>query len=620
MFDIKEQLKNLPNKPGVYIMKDKEKNIIYIGKAKVLKNRVRQYFQASHSDSPKVKSMVANIEEFEYIVTDSELEALVLECNLIKKHKPRYNILLKDDKHYPYIKITLNEDYPRLLFTRKILKDGSKYFGPYSSAPAVRETIDIIKKIFAVRGCDKVLICGAAKGRSCLNYHMKQCLAPCQGIIDKEAYNRIIDDVISFLSGKHEALIKKLTRDMSIASSNMEFERAASLRDKINSINIIAQRQKIISTSFSDQDIIAFAADDRLICIQIFFVRGGKLIGRENFIVDNVLQTENGEVLSTFIKQFYNDAPYVPKEIVLKYDVYDAELIEAWLSEKRGSKVSIKVPQKGEKLKLVSMVEQNANEVLSQHNLKIKNDEEFQDAALSGLKDLLGLEGLPRRIEGYDISNTGGSENVGVMVVFKNGRPYNKDYRKFKIKSVLGANDYESMKELIYRRLRYIQKVNIEEQSAGSDKRNSGFNELPDLILLDGGKGHVSVIKSVLSEMGLSIPVFGMVKDTRHKTRDITDEKADMGLKANSSTFKLITNIQDEVHRSAVMYHRKLRFDKNVKSELMEISGIGEVRRRNLMMHFKTIDEIKSADIEQLLCVEGMNKTAAERVYKYFNK
>jgi excinuclease ABC subunit C len=619
MFDIQEQLKKLPDSPGVYIMKDKDKNIIYIGKAKILKNRVRQYFQSSKHHSPKVQSMVANIAEFEYIVTDSELEALVLECNLIKKHKPRYNILLKDDKHYPYIKVTMNEEYPRIVITRKIEKDGAKYFGPYTSTTAVRETIDLIKKVFWIRTCKKEFPRDIGKERPCLNYYIKQCLAPCQGNINKESYRQMFRDICAFLDGKQDALIDKLTRDMHEAAERMDFEKAASIRDKINNIKQIAEKQKIISSTLSDQDVVAFAAGEDEACVQVFFIRGGKLIGREHFIIDGTSQMESQEVMTSFVKQFYNSTSYIPKEIVLQEDIDEASIIESWLTSRRGSKVYITVPRKGEKQKLIQMVAKNALETLQQFEGKLRKDKQFVQSALTELKNYLSLEKLPYRIEAYDISNTGGIESVGSMVVFKNAKPSNSDYRKFKIKSVIGPNDYDSMKEILYRRFKRANKESDLIKSGELNEEDAKFYQLPDLILVDGGKGHVSSVKEILNELRINIPVFGMVKDDRHRTRAAATEDLEINIPVDSSAFRLLTQIQDEVHRVAITYHRKLRSKKIIQSELEAIDGIGSVRRKKLLQHFKSIDKIRMATIDELTQVEGMDKRSAESVYNYFH-
>ncbi|WHH60524.1 excinuclease ABC subunit UvrC [Petroclostridium sp. X23] len=619
MFDIQEQLKNLPDKPGVYIMKDQENNIIYIGKAKILKNRVRQYFQSSKNHSPKVQSMVSNIAEFEYIVTDSELEALVLECNLIKKHRPKYNVLLKDDKHYPYIKITLNEEYPRVLITRRTEKDGAKYFGPYTSTTAVRETIDLIKKVFWIRTCKKVFPRDIGKERPCLNFHIKQCLAPCQGNINVESYRQMFKDICTFLDGKQDMLIEKLTKDMNDASQRLDFEKAASLRDKINSIKQIAEKQKIISSTLSDQDIVAFAAGEAETCVQVFFIRGGKLIGREHFILDGASPLERQETMTSFIKQFYNSASYIPKEIVLQSDIDEASIIESWLTGKRGSKVYITVPRKGEKQKLIQMVSTNAFETLQQFERKIKKQKHFAQSALTELMDALQLKKLPLRIEAYDISNTGGAESVGAMVVFENAEPSNHEYRKFKIKSVKGPNDYESIKEVLFRRLKRVKQEQKQIEEGTLDEEKAKFIHLPDIVLIDGGKGHVHAAKEIVNELGMDIPVFGMVKNDKHRTRGIVTEDVEFNIPIHSNAFKLAAQIQDEVHRVAISYHRNIRGKKILVSELESISGIGAVRRKHLMEHFKSIEKIKKANTEELEKVQGIDKKTAENIYEYFH-
>ncbi|MGE4284799.1 MAG: excinuclease ABC subunit UvrC [Clostridia bacterium] len=619
MFDCQEQLKSLPDKPGVYIMKDKDNHIIYIGKAKVLKNRVRQYFQSSKNHSPKVQAMVFNIAEFEYIVTDSELEALVLECNLIKKHKPKYNVLLKDDKNYPYIKVTLNEEYPRILITRRIEKDGAKYFGPYTSTTAVRETVDLIRRVFWVRTCDKKFPRDIGKDRPCLNYHIKQCLAPCQGNINLKSYRQMFKDICTFLDGKQDMLIEQITKDMNHASERLDFEKAASLRDKINSIKQIAEKQKIISSTLSDQDIVAFAAGEAETCVQVFFIRGGKLIGREHFILDGASQLESHEMMTSFIKQFYNSASYIPKEIVLQSDIDEASIIQSWLTGKRGSKVYITVPRKGEKQKLIQMVSNNAFETLQQFEKKIKREKHFAQSALTELKDILQLDKLPLRIEAYDISNTGGIESVGAMVVFENAISSNSDYRKFKIKSIKGPNDYESIKEVLFRRFKRAKQEQEQIAHDRLDEEKAKFIHLPDILLIDGGKGHVNSAKEVLKELGVAIPVFGMVKNDRHRTRGIVSESKEFNLAIDSNAFKLVTQIQDEVHRVAITYHRSIRGKKILASELEAINGIGTIRRKQLMQHFKSIDGIKNATIDELLNVVGIDRASAENVYNYFH-
>lgn len=619
MFDLQQQLKNLPEKPGVYIMKDSQQNIIYIGKAKILKNRVRQYFQSSKNHSPKVQAMVSNISEFEYIITDSELEALVLECNLIKKHKPHYNVLLKDDKHYPYIKVTMNEEYPRILMTRRVEKDGAKYFGPYTNTAAVNETIELIKKLFMVRTCNRQLPRDIGKERPCLNYHINQCMAPCMGHVNKEQYREVFKNICSFLNGKQEDLIQKLSADMYEASEKMDFEKAARIRDQINSLKQIAEKQKVISSSLTDQDVIAFAEGEDEACVQVFFIRGGKLLGREHFILDGTSDMDKKELMTGFVKQFYNNTTYIPKEIVLQEDVDEANIIESWLSNKRGSKVHIRVPNRGEKRKLVQMVAKNAYETLQQFEEKLKQEKHFAEKSLNELKDIMNLDCLPKIIEAYDISNTAGASSVGSMVVFKDAKPSNKDYRKFKIKSVVGPNDYESIKEVLFRRFRRA-KMEKEQIAKGEMYEHEGkFNQLPDLILIDGGKGHVSAAREVLEQMGITIPVFGMVKDDRHRTRGLTTENEELKVERNSSAFRLLTQIQDEVHRTAISYHKQLRGKTNIQSSLEQIPGIGAVRRKNLLKHFKSIENIKKADIDELAGVSGMDRRAAENVYHYYH-
>ncbi len=618
MFDIQQHLKMLPEKPGVYLMKDKEDHIIYVGKAKVLKNRVRQYFQASKNQSVKVQTMVSNIDKFEYIVTDSELEALVLECNLIKKHKPRYNVLLKDDKHYPYIKVTMNEKYPRIFVTRKIEKDGARYFGPYTSSFIVKETIDTVKKIFSIRSCNKVLPRDIGKKRPCLNYHINQCLAPCSGKITEQAYKRIFKDICSFLGGKQQEVIESLTRDMYAASERIDFERAADLRNKIQSIKKVSEKQKIISSTLIDQDIIGFAQNKEGACVQIFFVRSGKLLGREHFMINNVAGLEAKEMIATIIKQFYNRAPYIPKEIVVEQQVEEKSIIQEWLSDKKGAQVYIKVPQKGEKYKLMQMVAKNAFETLQQQQLQEKQKALFVQSALEELKSCLALSELPIRIEAYDISNTGGFDSVGAMVVFEDGQAANHQYRKFRIKSIKGPNDYESIKEVLFRRFERAQKEKQRIDCGNIQVTQAKFINMPQLLLIDGGKGHVTAAKSILAELGVDIAVFGMVKGEKHRTRALTCEQKEYVLDIHSSAFRLIAKIQEEVHRVAITYHRQLREKRNIASELESIKGIGEMRRKNLLLHFKTIDNIKSASIAEIAQVKGMNKEVAKQVHAYF--
>ena len=599
MFNIKEELKKLPDRPGVYIMRDESNEIIYIGKAINLKNRVRQYFQSSKNHSPKVRAMVSRIDHFEYIITDSELEALILECNLIKKHRPRYNILLKDDKHYPYIKVTMNEDFPRILFVRRMDKDGAKYFGPYSSTGYVNDTIEIIKKIFPIRSCRKVFPRDIGKERPCLNFHIGQCLAPCQGSVNKNEYKSMMKDVCLFLGGKHQELVVKLEDEMKISSESLDFERAAELRDKINSIKHISEKQKIISTVMGDQDVIAFASGKGDTIVQVFFIRGGKLLGRENFTLDGVEETSRSKILCEFIKQFYSHTDFVPKEILLQEEVDEINIIETWLSTKRGSKVQLRVPRKGEKHELVDMVYKNALQELESLEGKIKD----KNIGLEELSLALGTDRIPNRIEAYDISNIQGSLSVGAMIVFTNGRPDKSQYRKFKIKSVEGPNDYQSMQEVLFRRF---------------TNKNENFLGKPDLLCIDGGKGHVNSAQEVLQSLNYDIPVCGMVKDAKHKTRGLIYKDKEINIKDKPKLLTLITNIQDEVHRFAITYHKSLREKQLKKSILDEVEGIGPKRKMILLKHFKSIDNIRKASIDEISKVEGFNRQIAEKVYNFF--
>ncbi|SEF59760.1 Excinuclease ABC subunit C [Caloramator fervidus] len=603
MFDIKEALKNLPNSPGVYIMKDENGEIIYVGKAVSLKNRVRQYFQ-SKNHPPKVKVMVSQVKEFEYVLTDNELEALILECNLIKKHKPKYNILLKDDKHYPYIKVTLKEEYPRVLIVRKIEKDGAKYFGPFTDTSAVREIIMIIKKLFKIRNCNKNVSFGVKIGRPCLNYHIGLCLAPCKGDVKREEYMDMINRIVNFLEGKNDDIIKELEQKMIKASENLEFERAAEFRDKINAIKKIQQKQKIISYDLEDEDVIAFVKDDSSVCIQMFYIRSGKLLGSKNFYFEDVDNVD--ELLNQFIVQYYAEE-YIPKNIVLQEDISKINIIELYLSRQKGSKVKIKVPKKGDKLELVEMAKKNARAILNQIKEKIIKERQKTIEALKELKEILGLSKVPERIEAYDISNISGVDMVGSMVVFENGKEAKKEYRRFRIKYVKGQNDYAAMKEVLKRRFnRYL--------------KDDKFCRLPDLIMIDGGLAHVNAAKEVLQEFGFNIAVVGMVKDERHKTRAIIYNDENVFIYKDSNAFKLIYKIQEEVHRFALEYHRKLRSKSVVKSELDEIEGIGLKRKKELLKHFKNIENIKKATIDELLEVNGINKGVAEKIYEYFHK
>ncbi|MDR2939100.1 MAG: excinuclease ABC subunit UvrC, partial [Clostridiales bacterium] len=576
--NIQEELKKLPDKPGAYIMKDVQGQIIYIGKAINLKNRVRSYFRDSNP-LPKVASMVKHIDSFEYIVTDSELEALILECNLIKEHRPRYNILLKDDKSYPYIVVTVTESYPRVLMAHRQKKDKNKYFGPYTSRGAVKETLELIHSIWGIRRCTKKFPRDLNKGRPCLNFHIGQCSAPCRGTVLEADYNGMVEKVMALLNGKHEDVIKQLEEKMAELSENMEFEKAAEARDKITALKTLSEKQKIDADPNTDQDIIAFAKAEGEALFQVFFIRGGKMIGREHFMVAGVDKLDRQETMTGFIKQFYNEAAFVPKEIILEDEVYDKEIITKWLSMAKGQNVSLAVPKKGDKLKLIELAHKNAVLTLMQFGEDIKREEA---KTIGALKEIEGVLGSPKieRIEAYDISNMQGFESVASMVVFESGKPKRSGYRKFKIKGVLGPNDYASMQEVISRRfLRYKKEV---EEGVGDAK----FSKLPELILIDGGKGHVNAAKAALDYLGFSIMVCGMVKDDKHRTRGLIYNEKEIYLDMRSEGFKLITRIQDEVHRFAIEYHRKLREKIMIKSVLDEIEGIGEVRKKELIKHF----------------------------------
>jgi excinuclease ABC subunit C len=619
ILSLEDKLKNLPENPGIYIMRDEGNEIIYVGKAKNLKNRVRQYFQASKGHSPKVVAMVERISNLEYIITDTELEALILECNLIKKHRPKYNILLKDDKHYPYIKVTVNEDYPRIMITREIKKDGSRYFGPYTDKTAVNRTIELINKLFPIRSCSKNMARIAGKERPCLNYHINRCMAPCQGNVNKQEYKDVVKGIIMVLDGKQDEMINDLEQKMQHAAVGLDFEKAAEIRDSIASLRKIGERQKIISSSFIDQDVIAMAREDGEVCMQVFFVRGGKLIGREHFLLDGGDIDNQGEVIASFIKQFYNGDTYVPKEIILQHEIEDVDIIGSWLTEKRGSKVNLTVPQKGEKHKLIEMVSKNAEDTIKLLVEKYKQDEQKTLGAMKELSNYIGLQKTPKRIEAFDISHLQGVENVGSMIVFENGKPKNRDYRRFKIKYVEGANDYESMREVMERRFKHGIKEREQLEKDGKDTESGKFAVLPDLILIDGGLGQVNAVLPVLQELGIEIPVCGMVKDDKHRTRGLIYNSQEISIPISSHAFRLITNVQDEAHRFAITYHRSLRSKTVVKSQLDEVPGIGPARRQALLKKFGSLKNIKSATIEELSEVQGMNKKTAEMIYNYFN-
>lgn len=619
MFDIKQELKKLPDKPGVYIMHDAADEIIYVGKAVNLKNRVRQYFRPSHDEGPKKAKMVTQIRRFEYIITDSELEALVLECNLIKEHRPKYNTMLRDDKTYPYIKVTLGEDFPRVLFSRLIRKDKSKYFGPYTSAGAVKDTIELIQKMYQIRTCSRNLPKDIGKDRPCLNYHIKKCNAPCQGYISKEEYRKSIDMVLSFLNGNYQPVLKDLETRMMQASDQMEFERAIEYRELLNSVKQIAQKQKITSFDGEDKDIIALANDERDAVVQVFFIRGGKLIGREHFYVRVAAEDSEGQVLTTFVKQFYSGTPFLPKEIMLSAEIEDIPVIEEWLSAKRGARVYIRVPQKGMKEKLVELAKKNAELVLSQDRERIKREEGRTIGALKEIEKLLDMQGL-NRIEAYDISNISGFQTVGSMIVYEKGKPCRSDYRKFRLKTIQGPDDYASMHEVLTRRFLHGIEEKKELQEKQMDEEFGSFTRFPDLIMMDGGKGQVNIALSVLSELHLNIPVCGMVKDDNHRTRGLYYNNVEIPIERTSEGFKLITRIQDEAHRFAIEYHRSLRSKVQVHSVLDDIEGIGETRRKALMRRFQSVERIREASVEELKETESMNERAAEAVYAFFHK
>ena len=618
MFDIDEELKKLPGKPGVYIMHDDRDEIIYVGKAISLKNRVRQYFQSSRNKGVKIEQMVTHIARFEYIVTDSELEALVLECNLIKEHRPKYNTMLKDDKTYPFIKVTVHEDYPRILFSRSMKKDKNKYFGPYSSAGAVKDTIELIRKIYKIRTCNRSLPRDIGKERPCLYYHIKQCDAPCQEYISREDYRANIDEAIEFLNGNYAPVLKLLEERMMAASEAMEFEQAIEYRELLNSVKKVAQKQKITNSVGEEKDIIALAIDERDAVAQVFFVREGKLIGRDHFYLTVAVSDTRAQVLSSFLKQFYAGTPFVPKELMIQDEIEDAAIIEEWLSGKKGQRVHIRVPKKGTKEKMVELAAQKAQLVLSQDRERIKREEGRTIGALKEVAGWLGLRDVVR-IEAFDISNISGYDSVGSMIVYEKGKPKRSDYRKFKIKWVKGADDYSSMAEVLTRRFTHGLEEERELQEKNLASELGSFTKFPDLIMMDGGKGQVNVAKQVLSELNLDIPVCGMVKDDNHRTRGLYYENVEIPIDRSSEGFRLITRIPDEAHRFAIEYHRMLRSKGQVHSILDDIEGIGPARRKALMKHYQSLDEIKAAEPDDLAKVPSMNEAAARKVYEFFH-
>lgn len=617
MFDFEYQLKNLPDKPGVYIMKNSLGEVIYVGKAKILKNRVRQYFRKSKNHSEKVKAMVKNISEFEYIVTDSEVEALILECNLIKKYRPRYNILLKDDKHYPFIKVTVNEDFPRLIVTRNMFKDGAKYFGPYPDVSAVHETVELMRRIFPIRTCKKYIKDNGDKIRPCLNYHIKRCSAPCAGLISKEEYRKVIKKAVDLIAGRDSEVISELRAEMEKASMNLEFERAADFRDKMLAAEKVREKQKIIIGNFENEDFISLYSDEKDSCVQVFFLRSGKIVGREHFIFENTFGESEGDIIGEFIKEFYSGTAYVPKDIYVS-STEDLNLLQDWLTMKRGSKVQIKIPKKGEKKDIIEMVKRNSKITLQKFKIKILSDKRLNENILIELMEILGMDEVPHRIEAYDISNIQGVDSVGSMVVFEEGKAKHSDYRRFKIKTVKGSNDYDSMREILTRRFEH----GLEEVNSIVNKNlplSAGkFCVFPDLILMDGGKGQINVALDVLKKLNIQIPVCGMVKDDKHRTRGLIYNDNELNIKSNTKIINFITRVQDEVHRFAISYHRSLRDKRILHSVLDDIPYIGSKRRKALLKAFGSIENIKKASYDELMKTSSIDKKAAESIVDYF--
>ena len=612
-FNIQEELKKLPGKPGVYLMHDEKDAIIYVGKAISLKNRVRQYFQSSRNKGAKIEQMVTHISRFEYIVTDSELEALVLECNLIKEHRPKYNTMLMDDKTYPFIKVTVNEPFPRVMMARRMKKDKAKYFGPYTSAGAVKDTIELIRKLYHIRSCNRSLPKDIGKERPCLNYHIHQCHAPCQGYISREEYRKSIDEVVRFLNGNYDPILKELEEKMLDASENLEFEKAIEYRELLASVQKIAQKQKITDTAGDDRDIIAMASEGEDAVVQVFFIRGGRLIGRDHFYLKIAENDTKSEILSSFIKQFYAGTPYIPAELMLPEEIEDQEIIEEWLTTRREHKVRLRIPKKGTKEKLVELAQKNAQMVLKNDKERLKREEGRTIGAVKELEKILGLTGIIR-MEAYDISNTNGFDSVGSMVVYEHGKPKRNDYRKFKIKSVQGPDDYASMNEVLTRRFEHGLRERQDESETG------GFQAFPDLIMMDGGRGQVNIALEVLEKLNLHIPVCGMVKDDNHRTRGLYFNNVELPIDRNSECFRLITRIQDEAHRFAITFHRQLRSKGQVHSILDDIPGVGPARRKDLMRSFDNIEAIRNATVDNLKELPSMNEKSAQEVYKFFHQ
>lgn len=612
-FNIQEELKKLPGKPGVYLMHDERDAIIYVGKAISLKNRVRQYFQSSRNKGAKIEQMVTHISRFEYIVTDSELEALVLECNLIKEHRPKYNTMLMDDKSYPFIKVTVNEPFPRVMLARQMKKDKAKYFGPYTSAGAVKDTIELIRKLYHVRSCNRSLPKDIGKERPCLNYHIHQCQAPCQGYISQEEYRKSIDEVVRFLNGHYDLVLKELEEKMMAASDSLEFEKAIEYRELLTSVQKVAQKQKITDTAGDDRDIIAMASEGEDAVVQVFFIRSGRLIGRDHFYLKSAENDTEGEILSSFIKQFYAGTPYIPAELMLPEEIEDQDIIEEWLTARREHRVHLRIPKKGTKEKLVELAQKNAQMVLKNDRERLKREEGRTIGAVKELEKILGLKGIIR-MEAYDISNTNGFDSVGSMVVYEHGKPKRNDYRKFKIKTVQGPDDYASMNEVLTRRFGHGLREQQEESETG------GFQIFPDLIMMDGGRGQVNIALEVLEKLHLHIPVCGMVKDDNHRTRGLYFNNTELPIDRNSECFRLITRIQDEAHRFAITFHRQLRSKGQVHSVLDDIPGVGPARRKDLMRCFENIDAIRNATVEELKELPSMNEKSAQEVYKFFHQ
>mgnify|MGYP004514935661 FL=1 len=612
-FNIQEELKKLPGKPGVYLMHDEKDAIIYVGKAISLKNRVRQYFQSSRNKGAKIEQMVTHISRFEYIVTDSELEALVLECNLIKEHRPKYNTMLMDDKSYPFIKVTVNEPFPRVMLARQMKKDKAKYFGPYTSAGAVKDTIELIRKLYHIRSCNRSLPKDIGKERPCLNYHIHQCQAPCQGYISQEEYRKSIDEVVRFLNGHYDLVLKELEEKMMAASDSLEFEKAIEYRELLTSVQKVAQKQKITDTAGDDRDIIAMASEGEDAVVQVFFIRSGRLIGRDHFYLKSAENDTEGEILSSFIKQFYAGTPYIPAELMLPKEIEDQDIIEEWLTARRERRVHLRIPKKGTKEKLVELAQKNAQMVLKNDRERLKREEGRTIGAVKELEKILGLKGIIR-MEAYDISNTNGFDSVGSMVVYEHGKPKRNDYRKFKIKTVQGPDDYASMNEVLTRRFGHGLREQQEESETG------GFQIFPDLIMMDGGRGQVNIALEVLEKLHLHIPVCGMVKDDNHRTRGLYFNNTELPIDRNSECFRLITRIQDEAHRFAITFHRQLRSKGQVHSVLDDIPGVGPARRKDLMRCFENIDAIRNATVEELKELPSMNEKSAQEVYKFFHQ